>query len=148
VRYQRYSCGPAAIVNALRVLGRRVPERRIRPLCGTTEEHGTDEDGIKSCLTELGYSHHEFLTPSRKDGIIRLSGSLNEGPVIICVDSWQHWVVVIGRIGDRFILIDSTNTVRNKAENGVAVMGRRDLMKRWKHKEENAVYGILVTKKK
>lgn len=142
-----WSCGPAAIVNALRCHSVRVSERTVRAYTGTTED-GTDENDIKDGLVGLGFSPSEFETTKRKDGVLWLSGSLSQGPVIACVDSWQHWVCIVGKVGNKFIIIDSVNTNKNVAENGVQVIGSKDLLKRWKHKTEGAIYGILVTKKK
>ena len=39
----------------------------------------------------------------------------------------SHWVSIVGMLGDRWVVVDSDNSRRNKAENGCFVMSPEDL---------------------
>lgn len=146
MRYQSktWSCGPSAVINGARALGIKIPELVVRRACKTTKLQGTDEFGLIHGLKELKYTVLEYTSKSKKEAVNWLTGSLmNTQPVILCVDSWSHWVVVIGKIGHRFILIDSTKTIQNVKENGVHVLTPKQLMRRWVSKE-GIIYGIAM----
>lgn len=150
MRYQKtcYSCGAAAVVNALKCFGRNVAERIVRPLAGTTEEDGTGEDGIVEALGSLGYSSKIFSSDKKKESLSNLRKELDEGnPVIIVVDKDTHWVTVVGRIGKKFLIFDSTRTQVNIKENGIVILGEREIFNRWTQGEQG-FFGIVVKKKK
>lgn len=148
MRYQEHgwSCGAAALVNAARTLGKRVAEGRARSLSGTSEEGGTDEFGLISASRELGLTatpHHS--SDSAAAWAFVRSNVLEGRPCMICVDSWGHWVTVIGIVGDRVVVIDPANTKKNMSENGVLSLLRKDLLPRWRcPKEEEPYYAIAV----
>ena len=147
MRYQKtnYSCGAAAIANALRCFGKKIPERTLIKLSETNKD-GADEHNIRKALTSLSYPHQE-IAANTPPAI--LDPTLNSGqPIIMSVDNAKHWVTVIGKVGDRYILVDSTNTIVNKKENGVHLISRRELLRRWRCKNEPyKYYGISVGKK-
>ena len=141
-----YTCGPASIRNALRALGKKVSELKVRQYSSTTKEDGTNPECMCNAIAGLGYVARDFSTYNSAEAINWLTGALaNSQPIILSVDDEEHWIVSIGRIGDRFILIDSTRTKANKAENGVHVVSKRQLLKRWKSKAKE-FYGIAVSK--
>jgi ABC-type bacteriocin/lantibiotic exporter with double-glycine peptidase domain len=146
-------CGAAAIVNALRALGSRISERRGRVAACTDDNEGTSEDGIISGSRLLGFSAVPFSSDDLSVAWALLMESLRSGkPVIICVDEWGHWVTCVGCLGDQALIIDPSNTRANKTENGVSVLKKRDLERRWKKtkKEDDvggAFYGIAIGKK-
>lgn len=140
-------CGPAAIVNTLRCFGVRVSQRKVKKLAGT-DANGTDEFGMITALSELGFYGTEYLSKVKTEALTWLTHALGSGPVIICVDGWGHWVTVIGKSADRFIVVDSSNTIYNKRENGVHVYTGRDLIKRWYNKREGSLYAIAVAKRR
>lgn len=149
MKYQKltFSCGPAAIVNALRVFGKRVAEARVRKFTNTTKENGTDEFGVMAGLSGLGFSYHQYNSSSRQEAVNWLTGAIsNSQPVILCVDNHSHWITIIGKVGDRFILIDSANTQANIKENGTHVVSLKQLTYRWRSKDKD-YYGIAVKKK-
>lgn len=146
MRYQEcsWSCGAAAFVNACRALGRRVSERRARSLCGTTEQ-GTDEAELIAAARELGLTATEFKGSDKGAAWAYVRAQLLEGhPSLLCVDQWQHWITAIGIIGDKVILIDSANTVKNTAENGVWTMNRNELGKRWRSRDPLEPFYVLT----
>lgn len=153
MRYQQltYSCGAGAVVNALRALGVRVDERRVRPSAGTTPD-GTDEIGTIQAVRALGYSASEFTGKSRNHAWRWLHGALLQGSaVIISVDLWQHWVTCIGLLGDRVILIDPAKVQSNMRENGIHVLSKDRLIARWRSSrkaKDNIYQAICVSKTK
>lgn len=125
-------CGPAALQNALRVIGRPVGQSRIASLMGTTEEDGTDEHGIIRAILGLGFSADPWESTSHKMAFALLDQGLKKRPYILCIDRWRHWVVAAGRTGERYLVIDSSNEPYAKNENQVLVMAKKSLAKRWK----------------
>mgnify|MGYP001558010016 CR=1 FL=1 len=150
MRYQKtsYSCGAAAIVNALRSLGARVAEKSAARAASTTLEIGTTESGIIDALREMGYIVTRLETAKSREAWGYLNDNLEIGrPVILCVMNWQHWVTAIGKLNDRIVLVDPTNTRVNKSENGVWVLSKREFMKKWRHSQKDLYSGISVGKK-
>jgi ABC-type bacteriocin/lantibiotic exporter with double-glycine peptidase domain len=138
------TCGAAVIVNCLRVFGKKIPQKRIENLAGTTPELGTNEDGILTALAALSYVGHPFQEKSKNKAIEWLDEILQQGPVILSVDSANHWVAVIGKTVDRYIVIDSTNTQKNLKENGIHMQSKKDLLLHWYNKTDKNLYGISV----
>lgn len=153
MRYQQltFSCGAGAVVNALRALGVRIDERRVRTLASTTTD-GTDEIGVMSAVRGLGHSASEFSGTSRNHAWRWLHGALLQGSaVIISVDSWSHWVTCIGLLGDRVILIDPAKVKSNMRENGIHVLSKNRLIARWRSSRkarDNLYQAICVSKAK
>lgn len=148
MRYQEesWSCGPAALVNAARALGKRVAEKRVRSLSGCTEDAGADERGLIFAARDLSLTAtpHHSADSAAAWAFVR-SNVLEGRPCLICVDSWGHWVTVVGIIGDRVLLYDPANTKKNQAENGVEPLTRPQLLKRWRcPKEEEPFYAIAI----
>lgn len=153
MRYQMkpYSCGAAAVVNALRCLGKNISEKNVRKLAFTTEEKGTDEHGIISSLRQLGRDGTAFEFEKFDEAFSELESWIDEGyPVIICTWSMQHWVTVVGKMGRSpgngvsFIVVDPSNSERNTRENGVKVMTKKQLKVSWKSREKK-FFGIACT---
>lgn len=147
VRYQgeSWSCGPASVVNACRSFGIKLDERRIRSLAGTSIR-GTDDFEMIAAIRALGLTASPSHTRDAKSAWAFLRSNLISGrPVILCINQWDHWVSAVGLIGNSIVLVDPARTVRNKAENGVSVLGRNKLLKRWRCKgEQIPFYGIAV----
>lgn len=155
MKFQRdtWSCGAAVVVNALRVFGVKVNEYTIRGVSGTTRSQGTDEEGIMRAVRAWGFSAAPYTTNSKHNAWEWLHGKLNHGsPVILCFDSWEHWVVAIGSLDDLVIVIDSANFKVNKKENGTQVYTKKQLMRRWRNGrksiDSDRLYAIAVSKRK
>lgn len=147
VRYQKtsYSCGATAVMNALRSLGKRVSERRISSLAGTEPEKGTTEDGVLVSIRELGFVAMRYETDDKVAAWAWMSESLKSSrPIILCISNWQHWVTAIGMLGDRVIIVDPTNAMTNKRENGVVVLSKRELIRKWMHSQKGGFFGISI----
>lgn len=146
-----WSCGSAAVRNALRAYGHKVSERQIRALAGTTPEEGTDEIGILAAIRGLGYKAAEYSTNSPTQAWAWLSGCLVSGTVVIlCVECWEHWCVAFGLLGDMIAVFDSSNFKKVIAENGTFTWKKPTLMKKWKNSRKNVdsprFYAIAVGK--
>lgn len=133
MKYQTrsYTCGPAAVVNALRLFGVEVPEAQVAKAAGTTSEDGTGVRGLKRALKGLGCAAAPVRTWRKLMRLVR-SGT----PVILHLDDELHWVLVLGCLGDRLIIFDSQRSKSNTAENGVRVLDGSGL--------KGACYGISL----
>lgn len=141
-----YTCGPAAVVNACRVLGYPATEKQATLWCRTTPKSGTDQAGIVSGLWRAGLTGVPFETKDEYHASQRLED--RNLPLIICVNGWDHWVTVIGHTADdlglRSIVIDSANTIKNRRTNGVHVYAWEDLKKIWGHGRRKKYAGVSV----
>ncbi len=148
MRYQdvSFSCGPAALVNALRVFGKRIAERRIRGLSSCTEEDGTDEHGLIAATRSLGYTAASHWSADQTAAWSFVRANVLDGkPCLLCIDSWGHWVTVIGIVGDHVLVADPATWKKNEAENGIHSLSRRELLKRWRHpRDSEPFYAIAV----
>jgi ABC-type bacteriocin/lantibiotic exporter with double-glycine peptidase domain len=157
MRFQQktFSCGAAAVVNALRCYGKRVPEKLIRTRAGTNKKDGTQEDhdpkdpsriGMKETLRSFGFFGNSFEEMTIKDAFKQLDVWIALGcPVVICVQHFEHWVVVVGKLGDdKYIIVDSSRWAYNKQENGIHVMTRKRLTEFWKHYSKKVMSGFAV----
>ena len=109
MKYQsrKYSCGPAALANALEALGIRRSESELAELCKTTVE-GTSEMGLRRALLTLNIQF-QALSERRFDvARLRLFECLyKQGSAVLCVANSSHWVSIVGVSGKRFIVVDS-----------------------------------------
>jgi ABC-type bacteriocin/lantibiotic exporter with double-glycine peptidase domain len=147
MRYQKssYSCGAAAVVNALKALGKNVSERRVRVFSNTTEKDGTADIGIINVIKEFKFKYNTFESETLETAWQFI---LNNQPVICSAMNDEHWVVVIGKLINKetkVIVVDSSNSIKNSQENGVRVMAKREFMKYWRGKK-NKFFGIQIIK--
>ena len=148
MRYQEvtWSCGAAALVNALRSLGARVPEGKVRRLAGTNGDTGTDEHGLITAARELGFSAVPSTSRDTASAWAFVRANVLDGrPCLLCIDSWGHWVTAVGITGDRVLIVDPSNTQKNVWENGVHPLRRSALSRRWRHpREDEPFYAIAI----
>ncbi len=136
-------CGPAAAVNALACLGRRVSQRRVAELASTGVD-GTDEHALMSALTELGASVAEWHGRRRAEARGWLLERAGMVPLILCVDHWGHWVCVVGRATPDRVLVADGFGARGP---GVTRATRTErLLRRWRAAacDGRGWYGISV----
>lgn len=139
-----YSCGPYAVYNALKALGRdSLDVEEIANAAGTDPKAGTDERGIKAALGAYGYTTTTLQGPGRDTFWEQLTKALTKDPVILVVDDNDHWVTLIGKLGDRVICADPENTKANKRENGVETYSKAELME---YIGDGSMYGLRVVK--
>jgi ABC-type bacteriocin/lantibiotic exporter with double-glycine peptidase domain len=142
VRAQRkgYWCGIASIANALEVLGIRRTQREIAKLCDVSEDAGTDETEMKRALMANGVAVDEWHEdcPDQSELWVRHC-TANGWPAILCVDSDEHWVTVIGLCGERYLLFDPARNT------GIEVHDKVSLNARWVN-DDGVYYGLGVSK--
>lgn len=96
--------------NALEALGIRRSEDEMVALCKTTPD-GTTPRQIMRALSTIEGVINATISEKRSDhALLRLLQSLYEGrPVILLVDSWEHYAVAVGVLGfgKRVICVDS-----------------------------------------
>lgn len=135
-----FSCGVYAVMNAAKALGINLRRKDIIKYSGTTKTRGTNEKGIINTIINNKLKYMDFNYPEQT-AFYFLNSALNEGrPVILCVDEYDHWCTIIGKLNNKYILFDSLN----KEESGIEIVKRRELTKRWKYR--NRFYGIVVSR--
>jgi predicted double-glycine peptidase len=106
-------CGAAAICNAIEALGGHAYQGVAFAIAGGTGTRGIDERGMLEALETLGYVGEPFARRRAADAVAVLRGALvQERPTIIAVatdEPQDHWVTVIGRLGDRYVIADSAD---------------------------------------
>lgn len=144
-------CGPAALQNAHAALGSRWGQDFLADLAGTSDDVGTDEDGIMRAALATGLAVGPGAFETESEAWTWLGYALLKGrPVLLCVDRWDHWVVAVGLLGARVVLVDSSNVAYNRHRNGIVVLSRAKLMRRWyagrrvRGRDGPAYYGIEV----
>lgn len=149
MKFQRssHTCGPVAIVNACRAMGRKVTEREVRKHTGTTKREGTTEHGLKNAIERLGYEPHDLRNP-KVSAFATLHHFVSGGePVILSVEEGRHWVTAVGVVGERVVVFDSWRAKWNMDEAGVWVLDEKQLMRWWIPEEDTKTYyGIIVSK--
>ena len=152
MKLQRYNhpwCGPTALQNALRGLGLFINQYELVHLCDTDDD-GTDEKGLQQAIERLPVEASEISSFNPWEAIATLDQGLRCGKAaVICVDNFDHWVAVIGRLGSRYIVIDSTNEEWNTREQGCWSVSVQDLVQKWKASPtaadgEAPFYGLLI----
>ncbi len=147
--YQKtdHSCGPAAVANALRLIGIKVSESKAAKYTATTEEEGTDSPGIVEAINSLG---GDALSFDEKSFDVATTPFIRDNhPIIIAINDWSHWTVLAAGtgftwgVGGNYLIIDSSRTAKNRAVNGVHVITEKQLKKIWRH--SNGYYsGVVV----
>lgn len=135
-----YSCGTAAICNALECVGiTKYTQGAIRNLCYTSPSDGTSEVEVIRALLAVGVDVDEFQVDDRDSAIMWLIETLTfRGPAILCVDNESHWVTVIGRVGPNFAVYDPSLGA------GVHVYTPKGLATRWRASTKPHYYGIGI----
>jgi hypothetical protein len=111
IQPDEYSCGPTCVFNALLLLGNAdIRMGRIKRACGTRPNTGTSENGLQRGLRRLGYEGVEASWNRKSHGRKALAWLREEHslghPVIICVDQYEHWVLVAGSTQRSYFILD------------------------------------------
>jgi hypothetical protein len=125
-----YTCGPFALKHALVTLGRLANEESINQVAHPHWWAGTDEVKLARAARHFGCD----LPLVRKKDPDRAHGALcrfvaKDLPVILCVDDWGHWITVVRREADRFVVLDS------KYDPVLNVLSWPQLRNRWNYVE-------------
>lgn len=137
-----YWCGIAAVANALECLGVKRTQGQINKLLHCSEERGTPEEEIIRGLLACGAAVDEWKFPAWSSSHDWLDQHLiKRGPVILCVDQYDHWVTCIGICGLRYSVFDPSLGA------GYRSYDREGMKTRWKLGVANGgptYYGIGV----
>jgi hypothetical protein len=145
-----YSCGPTCVFNALYLLGNaQVTFDEIKQACGTRWWNGTDESGLRRALRRLGYEGIEGQWSHKSDtrtAMLWLREQHNQNhPVIICVDNFDHWILISGSTEKSFIVLDPYGGHKGATASRYS---RTALAKRWwsmdKEKNSGLYYAMAV----
>jgi hypothetical protein len=123
-----WTCGPFALKHALITLGRLESTEELARAAGTHWWTGTDEIGLakaarrQDCLLPMQRKRRGDV--ARKELVHFLKKRL---PVLLCVDDWGHWITVVGREKDSFVVIDSL------LDPVIHVLSWRELWRRWRY---------------
>lgn len=138
----RSSCGPAALHNALSALGLTRSEDELITLSKQSPA-GTSAAGIIKAIKAISTPEAplkglpvQWRNPD--DAIVGLWWNVAEHgrPTILCVDDLDHWVACVGKLGQRFSVVDS-------ADNRLLIhYAPTELTRRWV--AEGRFYGIIV----
>lgn len=159
-----WSCGAAAVRNALEAVGVVVSEQDVRreartvsesecPGCAATVlrkggyvappdvEHtcGTPEEGIIAALEAFDCGCDEIRTDDFDEAEEELHQALQEGsPVILCVDNWEHWVVAVGSLGQTGVAVfDCSNFKVNRMNSATYVWDSETLERKWRNSRKH-----------
>jgi len=139
-----YSCGPNALDNALECYkDHGYAERETMRLCHTTKR-GTGEKNLRRAAKRRGHKSQAWNTTNAEKAVDNLLNAILSGwPVILAVDRDDHWVTVVGALGEKFILFDPESSSKNRKKNGMHVFSRIKLLHRWKGKK-GKYFGLII----
>lgn len=133
-------CAPACVQNALERYGSRVGQKRIATLMG--DEHGTRGSDAPDILWALDFLKVPYrVYEGYHKGAARswLTRSAGVWPLILCVDDFDHWVLVAGGVGDRLYLFDSdTDVPSNVRAMGQHTLRPKTIVRRWRASRDSA----------
>lgn len=103
------NCGPYALLNACRALGIQRTADELETLCGTTMTAGTTTNGLLRGAAKVEGLAPGLLRERRRDvALMRLHAAVSRGrPVILSWHQGEHWVAVVGLLGDRYLVADA-----------------------------------------
>ena len=146
-QYRRHWCCPTALQTALEVFGVRMGQERIAKILGTDAD-GTDETDLIQGLDSMGCQWHEIDTDDQqkaRDWLIKFSPV---APLLLCVDSFDHWVTVAGCCGPCLWLLDSTRERWNTTRLGRWAVTPETVLDRWgmarRQYDGGAYYGVAL----
>lgn len=139
MRYQNspFTCGAVALANALEACGTNVSQDKIARLAGTNS-NGTTEKGIIKACQALYHYPYPFQLRKLNEALDKVDFFLySNSPVIVCVEKWTHWVTVIGKLGDQYIVSDGAD------ENYIKYLSSDKLLEWWEYPYKR-FYGIGI----
>lgn len=137
-----YTCGPAALANALHAWGQDdLGEHELAILCGTCPIVGTPTVAIKRAVRACGFLSRAQTFVNIKSAHRGLVAALMRGnPCILAVQGDSHWACAVGALGSRVLVADSA-----KGEL-VLSMDFDELQQYWKS-SKNRFYLIEICEK-
>lgn len=144
-------CSAASMQLCLSVLGTRIGQHKLSKIIlnGDDGADGADEQDVLLALGSLGCSIDIFESSRRRDAEQWLKLRAFDGPLMLCVDNWGHWVSVCGGCAKKLWLFDPDPTPWNTSHNGAWPLGVKTILKRWKaargrKRDGGLYYGIAI----
>ena len=105
------NCGAYALKNALSALGIERSAEELEKLCKTSATKGTSPRNLFRAAEKIEGCYPAVLREKRGYvALLSLEHTVGKGrPALLVVDEGQHWVAVVGRLGDRFLVADSAD---------------------------------------
>ena len=114
VRQWRFSgsCARHSIRHLLLCMGQSPEQSELQNAIGKSRyeivRQGIDEEDIKRIIKHFGWQPMEIYVSHRNEMRKRLEDCLAAGrPVIVCLDKWDHWAVIIGKVKTDYVYADS-----------------------------------------
>jgi ABC-type bacteriocin/lantibiotic exporter with double-glycine peptidase domain len=143
-----FSCGIYAIINAAKCFDIHLTKKDVVKYSNTTRKNGTSEKGIIRALKNNNFNADDFKFFYKTCALKKINEELeNSNPVIISVDNDNHWCVLVGTLGKKYIVFDSDGAKYNKLESGIQLVTVSDLVERWANRNKE-FYCIIVSKQK
>lgn len=120
------NCGSTALHNALAAIGTRRSLDECEILCGVKAESGTNPFALIEAIATIRKINPVVLKENDSANIYNLDYHVRRGrSAILLVDDNDHYVAVVGLIGDRILVADSA---KNEL---VLSYTEQQLIKRW-----------------
>lgn len=96
----------------MKALGISRHSSELEALCKTSATEGTSPKNMIRALDKLEGIIPVVLSESREDvAMLRIRFAVrNQGPAVCVVDNGEHYVTVIGFLGERFLVCDSADS--------------------------------------
>lgn len=120
-----FSCGPHALKHALTMLGVIAAPDRLARLSRLHWTKGTDEADLARAARAYGCTMKLRRFVDVDAARRAMVAALRDGPVLVCVDSWEHWITIVDHSRGRFVALDS------EADPVVIVLEWAQLRERW-----------------
>ena len=127
-----HHCGPAAVVNAIYLLGGHADYDEVVRLAGTNK-NGTSWTGLFNAFDGLGYRTAEYQTNCERNAWAFLKYWKGRAPLIAWMHSSDHYVVVSGVVSRTVAIIDSDRAKAREAL-GVKTYDRNEWLQEWKYR--------------
>jgi ABC-type bacteriocin/lantibiotic exporter with double-glycine peptidase domain len=127
----------------MKALGVKVSVKKLAKVCNTSPKNGTSELDIARGLKSLGLAPKFHLYETQKEFLKDIKDGTFTVPAICCVDNNNHWVVLLGILYDRVIVLDSNNSPKNKKVNGFHSYTLKKWFKRWTSNDKK-YFGITI----
>ncbi len=103
-----WQCGPFALKHALIMHGLLVAEKDIARIAGTHWWNGTNEIQLGKAARAFNCDFLMIRKYDSEHARKELNGFLRDRiPTLLCVDEWEHWLVVVKQEKGKYILLDS-----------------------------------------
>jgi ABC-type bacteriocin/lantibiotic exporter with double-glycine peptidase domain len=142
MKYQsrKSSCGPASLANALEAIGIERTEDELGTLA-KQDATGTSSINLRKAAEAVGVDTRVVAEQRWESAYWALNSFIGNGnPGLLIVDNDEHWVSVVGKLGDTFIVTDP-------ADNDLLLFySGTKLLERWKN-ESDKYCGFFIERK-